>query len=85
MVLPTLLLSAVQRRIERWRERWRSIRTSCLPPKPKVVKPRVISMGLVVSTTPEHRVGVLLFAKGNAKDKARSDLERPLADMEQGA
>ena len=23
--------------------------------------------------------------KGNAKDKARSELERPLADMEQGA
>ena len=33
MVLPTLLLSAVQRRIERWRKRWRSIRTSCLPPE----------------------------------------------------
>ena len=33
----------------------------------------------------EDRVRVLLFAKGNAKEKARSQLERPLADMEQGA
>ena len=33
----------------------------------------------------EDRVRVLLFAKGNAKDKARMELERPLADTKQGA
>ena len=33
MMLPTLLRSAAQRTIERWRERCRSIRTNCLPPE----------------------------------------------------
>ena len=73
MVLPTLLLSAVQRRIERWRERWRSIRTSCLPPEAESgeTKGDFYGPGCFNNSVEDlDRVRVLLFAKGNAKEKS---------------
>ena len=85
MMLPTLLRSAAQRTIERLREvEVDSYELFTPRGRKRLTKGSFYGPGCFNNSV-EDRVRVLLFAKGNAKDKAQSSRSRGLCHVRLGA